>query len=316
MDDHLLALPKPDQAMPDIAVIDASTLVADNSPVFPQELQDMVIEDLASSTRALRTASLVNRAWRRQSWPHLFSCIAVRAIARDERERYVPGIGGIPDSALPTITFKDAVDAIPRRFDTVLRTLILRAAPLHVRMANTTRGARLAKAELCAHEVRAFLERFPKLHTLVIEDTEWVDCPGTMFEKCDCMDTMTKRPYKTLAFRRITHDRNTAEDVTFITQSASSIDNLVVENASHIESPEAPYEIGPLTTFTLGISPDAWGRSQLIPTFPSNTLTSLNITDMSHLDTPIVQSIIEDHERTLRNVSLRARSFGEGKHII
>lgn len=222
MDDHL----------PAIAVVDALTTSMDNSPVFPQELQDMVIEGLASSIRTLRTASLVNKAWRKHSWPHLFSRIAVRAIARDERKRHVPGIDEVPNSALPIITFKDAVAAIPHCFDTVLRTLVLRAVPLHIRMENTTRGATLAKAELCAHEVRTFLERFSKLHSLIIEDTEWVDCPGTMYTKCECIETMPKRPYKTLAFRRITHNPITTEDVTVITQSATSIDNLIVENAS------------------------------------------------------------------------------------
>lgn len=289
------------------------------APTLPQEMQDMVIEGNADDIRTLLRTSLVNRAWRMKTVEYLFTRIVVRAVARCSIGYAIEELDDVPeirDQEIPGCTFTEAMDTVPHYVDAHVRTLVLRAAHLRTRMENATRGVRLAKPELCAHDIQEFLTRFPRIHSIVIEDVNWVPCPDQQWEDCECMETMEKRAYETLAFRRITHNSSGFENVMVLTQSAASIENLILESVDLEETVTLPYTVVQVPAFTLGIASNQWRHGPPIPEFEPHTLKTLNVTNMSTLDISLIRDIIKDHNKTLREASFRAWLFDGGTYLL
>lgn len=287
-------------------------------PALPQELQDSVVDANAGDTPTLQEISLVNSAWRARSYRYLFSSLAIRAAAcrpgvatLDEFD--TNGIRDFLPNENPTRTFQSILATIPHSFDNNVTALVLRAASLEERLKYAALGIRLVKPELDACTVASYVDRYPKLASLEIEDVDWVDCPGTDTSTdihCNCMQSYTSRPFSTLAFRRISHV-GTSSNVTFLMQMASSIKELIMEGVIYDESFHPPYDTVPVNAFTLGISRQPWGDR--LPELGQSTLRCLRLSPITWREIETVHNMVEAHCKTLEEFHLRIWWYGNSK---
>ena len=172
-------------------------------------------------------------------------------------------------------------------------------------MKNAAVGIQLVKPELDACTVRAYLQRYPRLESLQIEDVEWVDCPDTQPDTashCNCIQLYAPRPFSSLALRRIAH-RGTSSNATFLTQAASTLDEFIIDGVIYEDCDRPPYPMVPVKSFSLGISRQPWGA--VTPDLGHSSLTSLRLTPVSWVEIEWVRHIVLAHCDTLEEFHLR-----------
>lgn len=281
-----------------------------NQPALPQELQDEIVRGNSDDIVTLRETSLVNAAWRETTYRYLFSSLNIRATACRPVVATLDDFANIifrdflPDEN-PSRTFRRILTLLPHSFDAKVKSLALKAASLEDRMKNAAVGIQVVKPELDACTVRAYLERFPQLESLEIEDVEWVDCPDTKPDAashCNCIQLYPPRPFSRLALRRITH-RGTSSNATLLTQAASTLDDFVVDSVIYEDCDRPPYPMVPVKSFTLGISRQPWGAVK--PDLGCSNLTSLRLLFVSSGEIEWVRQIVLAHCNTLEEFSIR-----------
>lgn len=285
----------------------------DPTPI-PQIVQDMVIDNYSNDTKTLRITALVNHAWKRQTYRHLFSRLVVHASTFLSGQFIVDDEGSVVQQNIPTedkpaITFEQALTVIPPSFDPCVKQLVLTSATHKQIIQSAIQGIELTRPRLKACIVKQYLHRFPGIDSLIIEDVDWQDC--LQDARCGCLDTMPKRVYRMMIFRHITHVTATS-DATMLLQTASRITDLAVERVHHgDETQYQPQGYVAVNTFTLGFPQRPWPI--VIPDLGEAILEALSFTGMSWLVTDYVYDLIHAHHDTLQRISFDLRWMPDGE---
>lgn len=285
-----------------------------NMPTIPQELQDMVIDGNEENFLTLLQASQVNHAWRDRTFHKLFSTLVVRSTACRPQLLTVTANGQVEYQHIaqiddPTLTFDKALPTIPASLASEVTTLVLCGTTITQRVKYAARGIELVKPDLSACTVRAYLDRYPRVRNLVIEDVNWADCTRVS-QHCDCMNTIPKREYSTMVLRGISHN-GVGMNATYLMQSASSIKHFIVEGVQYVESNRPPYPVVSVSSYTLGLFNSPWGF--FLPDLGEAQLRTLTITGMTTADILDVQDLITTHHTTLQHFAIKVWSLGNGK---
>lgn len=283
-------------------------------PKLPQELQTMIINCTAGDIPTLVQSSQVNKSWNNDTFRLLYSNLTVDAVACRPRAVTWNADGleafhVVERAEDPTTTFEDKLNRLPTTFNNEVRSLTLCGASLQKRIKYAARGIELIKPVLDGCTVRGFLERFPNMHTLRIEDVDWADCQRTGLH-CDCLASVKKRTFNMLALRRIQHIC-VGMNATFVLQAATSITNLVLEGLRYEESGRPPYRAVDVHAFTFALLSHPWGL--VVPGLGINKLQKLDMTGMSWVDIGCVNDIIAQQQLSLEEFAVKVWWCGNGE---
>ncbi len=284
---------------------------------LPQELQDMVVDGNADDMPTLHQTSQVNHAWRDRSIQYLFSRLVVRAPACHFFVEFVNADGtgdirAVRDDEDPSKTFEQILSELPHSIDKDVRTLVFSAASLDVRMMYAAQGFRMKKPELDACTVKLYLERFPNVDALVVEDVWWFDCPQEATH-CRQLPLLQQRSYRSISLRRISHNV-TSSTATFLLQIASSIDLLEIDGVTYSLCDHEPYSFVPVKSFRWGIHKQPWGT--IMPSLGHSTLRLLDLAPITSRELGTVRTLLENHRDSLEEFAIRIWSCGNGKSVL
>ncbi|KAF7796805.1 hypothetical protein EIP86_007989 [Pleurotus ostreatoroseus] len=274
-------------------------------PELPQEVQELVIDENGDDTVTLLSSSLVNHAWYARAHRHLFACLRIRAMRCRplqlvvNAQEVLEGVA-VPQDLDPTFSFEKALATLPHTLGGTVTHLVLTSASGATRMKNAAQGIQLLRPELTACTVKAFIEQFPRLHSITIEDVEWADCPRTQ-EHCDCMEVMDRRIFSSIVLRNVWH-HFVGMNATYVTQCAAQVHELVVEGLKYQESARPPYpEIAAeKLTFGTAMAPP----TVILPELQVGTLQVVDITTMCYLDIDLVCDLLETHGDHVKQLGL------------